>query len=188
MKRKLFTFSLFAVSGILLAKTLTAIFAGGCFWCMQADFDKVPGVVKTEAGYDGGTKANPTYNSVSSGSTHYAEALKVTYDPSKVSYQKLLTFFWHNIDPTAKDAQFCDHGEQYRSAIFYLNSAQEKAANASLAPIKRKFKQVFTEVTPSTHFYRAEAYHQDYYKKNPIRYKFYRWNCGRDKRLRQLYN
>ncbi|MDF1759082.1 MAG: peptide-methionine (S)-S-oxide reductase MsrA [Coxiellaceae bacterium] len=172
---------------VAVAKDQTAIFAGGCFWCMEADFDKVPGVVKTESGYDGGTKPNPTYETVSAGLTHYAEVLKVTYDPKKVSYQQLLTYFWKNIDPTAKDAQFCDRGAQYRSAIFYLNPEQKKLAEQSLIPIKQKFKTVYTEITASTHFYPAEQYHQDYYKKNPVRYKFYRWNCGRDKRLKQLY-
>ncbi|MDF1655051.1 MAG: peptide-methionine (S)-S-oxide reductase MsrA [Coxiellaceae bacterium] len=187
MLRILLTAVLSLFCAFAMAKNLTAIFAGGCFWCMEADFDKVPGVVKTESGYDGGTTANPTYETVSAGATNYAEALKVIYDPSKTSYTKLLTFFWKNIDPTVKDAQFCDHGHQYRSAIFYLNPEQKKLAEQSLLPIKKKFKTVYTEVTPSTHFYPAEQYHQEYYKKNPVRYKFYRWNCGRDKRLKQLY-
>ncbi len=187
MKRILIALILMVLGTVAVAANKTAIFAGGCFWCMQSDFDKVAGVVKTVAGYDGGSQPNPTYQKVSAGTTNYAEVIKVVYNPAKVSYQKLLTVFWRNIDPTVKNAQFCDHGAQYRSAIFYLNDGQKKAAEKSLKPIQEKFKTVFTEITPSTTFYPAEEYHQAYYKKNPVRYHFYRWNCGRDKRLKQLY-
>lgn len=171
-------------------KLETAIFAGGCFWCMEPPYDELPGVVSTTSGYIGGHAKNPTYEQVSSGTTGHAEAVKVVYDPSKVSYQKLLEVFWRNIDPTTPNAQFCDHGSQYRSAIFYLNEAQREAALASRQEIERTkpFREpIATEITPATTFYPAEDYHQDYYKKNPLRYKFYRASCGRDKRLEQLW-
>ena len=165
----------------------TVIFAGGCFWCLQADFDKVPGVLSTVAGYDGGQAPNPTYKAVSSGKTNYAEAVKVTYDDSQISYPDLLNIFWRNIDPSVENQQFCDKGRQYRSAIFYLNDEQKKQAFSSLAKVKKLFPQVYTQVLPSTQFYVAEAYHQEYYKKNPVRYKYYRWSCGRDKRLQKIW-
>lgn len=171
----------------ILAANQTAIFAGGCFWCLESDFDKVPGVVKTISGYDGGQQSNPTYKKVSSGQTNYAESLQVIYNPDKVSYKQLLKYFWLHIDPTVQNAQFCDHGRQYRSAIFYLNDVQHQEALASLAAVKKIFPHVYTEVTASTHFYPAEEYHQNYYKKNPLRYKFYRWNCGRDARVQQVW-
>jgi len=164
-----------------------AILAGGCFWCVEADFDKLNGVIKTISGYDGGLIKNPTYQQVSSGQTNYAEAVKIIYDPNKITYQELLFYFWRHIDPTVKDAQFCDRGKQYRSAIFYLNSQQKKQALASFKQIKTMFKIVYTEVTPSTHFYPAEEYHQNYYKKNPLRYQFYRRRCGRDVHVRNIW-
>ncbi|PIQ43403.1 MAG: peptide-methionine (S)-S-oxide reductase [Gammaproteobacteria bacterium CG11_big_fil_rev_8_21_14_0_20_46_22] len=173
----------------LLAKAATAIFAGGCFWCMQSDFDKLKGVTKTVVGYDGGTRENPNYELVSSGATRYAEAIKVTYNPRTISYAQLLTYFWRHVDPTVKNQQFCDHGSQYRTAIFYINAEQKKTAETSKQATARKLgKTVYTDITPSTHFYPAEKYHQDYYKKNPIRYKFYRWNCGRDQRLEKIWH
>ncbi len=171
-----------------LAANKVAILAGGCFWCMQSDFDKIPGVIKTVVGYDGGTKPKPSYKKVSSGTTNYVEVLKIEYNPKKVTYQQLLNHFWLNIDPTAKDAQFCDRGRQYRSVIFFLNAQQKSEALKSLNAIKHKFTNVFTEILPSTQFYPAEQYHQEYYKKNPVRYRYYRWNCGRDKRLKYLHN
>lgn len=178
--------------GLILITNLTyaqeAIFAGGCFWCLEADFDKLPGVVKTIAGYDGGQSKNPTYEEVSSGATNYAESVKVIYDPNKVDYPTLLNYFWRHIDPTVKDAQFCDHGRQYRTAIFYLNAQQKQQALASLEQIKKQFPAVYTEVVPSTQFYPAEEYHQNYYQKNPIRYKFYRLNCGRDNRIKEIWH
>lgn len=173
---------------LAIAQNNVAIFAGGCFWCMEADFDKLPGVIQTIAGYDGGQSSNPTYQQVSSGTTNYAESVKVIYDPTKLSYPQLLNYYWHHIDPTVKDAQFCDHGRQYRSAIFYLNDEQKQQALASLNSVKKQLPVVYTEIVPSTQFYPAENYHQDYYKKNPLRYKFYRSSCGRDARVHEIWN
>jgi len=165
-----------------------ATFAGGCFWCVEADFDKVDGVISTTSGYTGGHTANPSYEQVSHGGTGHAEAVEIVYDPAKVSYDKLLDVFWHNIDPLAKDRQFCDHGDQYRSAIFYHDEEQRALAEASKAAVEKRFEQpVATQIVPAGAFYKAEEYHQDYYKKNPIRYKFYRFNCGRDARLEELW-
>ena len=165
-----------------------ATFAGGCFWCVEADFDKVPGVLSTTSGYTGGQVANPSYEQVSHGGTGHAEAVEIAFDPAKLSYQKLLDVFWHNIDPLAKDRQFCDHGRQYRSAIFYRNDEQRRLAEAAKAEVAKRFKEpIATEIVPAGPFYKAEDYHQDYYSKNPIRYKFYRFNCGRDARLEELW-
>jgi peptide-methionine (S)-S-oxide reductase len=169
-------------------KTETAIFAGGCFWCVEADFDKVAGVISTTSGYIGGHAANPSYEDVVRGGTGHAEAVEIVYDPAKVSYQKLLDVFWHNIDPLAKDRQFCDRGHQYRSAIYYRDDAQRRLAETSKTAVEARFKQpVYTEITAAGPFYKAEDYHQDYYIKNPIRYQFYRINCGRDTRLEELW-
>jgi peptide-methionine (S)-S-oxide reductase len=170
-------------------KTARAIFAGGCFWCVEADFDKVPGVVSTTSGYIGGTVANPTYNQVSAGSTGHAEAVEIVYDPGKVTYAKLLDVFWHNVDPLVKDRQFCDSGDQYRTAIFYVDDEQKKLAEETKKQVEAKFapRMVYTQIVQAGPFYKAEEYHQDYYKKNEARYKFYRWNCGRDQRLEQLW-
>ncbi len=168
----------------------TATFAGGCFWCMEGPFDVLDGVVATTAGYTGGALPNPTYEQVSAGGTGHAESVQVTYDPQRVSYEKLLEVFWHNIDPTVVDQQFCDHGNQYRTAIFYHNDTQKQAAEASLAGLEssKPFKAAIkTPVVKAGPFYPAEDYHQDYYKKNPVRYKFYRYNCGRDQRLTELW-
>lgn len=167
-----------------------ATFAGGCFWCMEPPFDKLNGVISTTSGYTGGQKKNPTYEEVSSGRTGHAEAVEVVYDPKKVTYQKLLDVFWHNIDPTVKDQQFCDVGSQYRTGIFYHDEEQKRLAEASKAALEKgkPFKgPIVTEVTRATEFYPAEEYHQDYYLKNPVRYKFYRSGCGRDNRLKQLW-
>ena len=172
------------------ARVATAIFAGGCFWCMEPPFDKLPGVVSTTSGYIGGRTKNPTYQQVSAGTTGHTEAVQIVYDPAKVSYQKLLEVFWRNIDPTTPNAHFCDHGSQYRSGIFYLDEEQNRLATASRQALERSkpFREpVVTEITAATMFYVAEDYHQDYYKKNPLRYKFYRANCGRDSRLEQLW-
>jgi peptide-methionine (S)-S-oxide reductase len=170
-------------------KTETAIFAGGCFWCTEADFDKVPGVLSTTSGYIGGSVANPTYTQVSSGRTGHAEGVKVVYDPAKVSYAKLLDAYWHSIDPLVKDKQFCDSGDQYRTAIFYTNDEQKALAEDTKKQVEAKFapRTVYTQIVKATAFYDAEDYHQDYYKKNEARYKFYRWNCGRDQRLEQIW-
>ncbi len=168
----------------------TAIFAGGCFWCMEADFEKLPGVVKAESGYTGGDLKNPTYEQVSHGGTGHAESVRVYYDPQKVTYPQLLEYFWHHIDPTVQDRQFCDVGAQYRTAIFYQDQAQREAAEASLAALQKsgRFAHIYTEIAPAGTFYLAEDYHQDYYKKNPIRYSFYRRSCGRDARVEQVWS
>ena len=169
-------------------RTAIATFAGGCFWCVEADFDKVDGVISTTSGYTGGHTVNPSYEQVSHGGTGHAESVEIVYDPAKVSYNKLLDVFWHNIDPLAKDRQFCDHGDQYRSAIFYRGEDQRALAEASKAAVEKRFKQpIATQIVPAGPFYKAEEYHQDYYRKNPIRYKFYRLNCGRDARLEELW-
>jgi peptide-methionine (S)-S-oxide reductase len=167
-----------------------ATFAGGCFWCMEHPFDELPGVQSVTSGYTGGHKKDPTYEEVSAGGTGHAEAVQIVYDPAKVSYETLLNIFWHNIDPTTKDRQFCDSGNQYRSAIFYHDEEQHRLAVQSKAQLEKTktFKEpVVTEITQASVFYPAEEYHQHYYKKNPIRYKFYRTSCGRDKRLKELW-
>jgi peptide-methionine (S)-S-oxide reductase len=188
----------FALAGQTLAQTTKpasqatarATFAGGCFWCMEPPYDKLPGVISTTSGYMGGKTKNPTYEQVSSGTTGHTEVVQVEYDPAKVSYQKLLDVFWRNIDPTQRDAQFCDHGSQYRTGIFYHDAEQQKLATASKAALEKNkpFKgDIVTEVTPAGEFTRAEEYHQDFYKKNPAKYKFYRSGCGRDARLQALW-
>jgi len=167
-----------------------ATFAGGCFWCMEGPYDKLPGVLATTSGYMGGAKKYPTYEEVSSGMTGHAEVVQVLYDPSKVSYDKLLEVFWVNVDPTVTDRQFCDHGTQYRTAIFAHTPEQRKAAEASKAAVEksRTFKEaVVTPVIDAGDFWPAEDYHQDYYKKNPARYTYYRTGCGRDARLKELW-
>lgn len=170
--------------------TATAIFAGGCFWCMEHPFDKLDGVVSTVSGYTGGQVKDPTYQQVSAGGTGHAEAVRIEYDPAKVTYEQLLNVFWRNIDPTTPDRQFCDHGNQYRSAIFYLDEKQRQAAEASRLSLEKGKKlpgAIVTQITPAGTFYPAEDYHQDYYIKNPLRYKYYRFSCGRDKRLKELW-
>ena len=172
------------------AKIAKIVFAGGCFWCMEGPFDVLNGVISTTSGYIGGHKKDPTYQEVSSGHTGHTEAVEIAYDPSKVSIEKLLDVFWHNIDPTVKDQQFCDHGSQYRTGIFYVDDVQKKAAELSKSTLEKNkpFKgPIVTEITAATQFYPAEDYHQDYYIKNPVRYKFYRTGCGRDSRLKDLW-
>ncbi len=167
-----------------------AVFAGGCFWCMEAPFDAIDGVKSTTSGYIGGVTKNPTYEQVSSGQTGHAEAVQVVYDPRKVTYEKLLYVFWRNIDPTVRNQQFCDHGTQYRTGIFYFDAAQKKAAEASKAELNksRPFPgEIVTEITAAGEFTPAEDYHQDFYLNNPVRYKFYRAGCGRDARLKELW-
>ncbi|HZN23301.1 MAG TPA: peptide-methionine (S)-S-oxide reductase MsrA [Burkholderiales bacterium] len=174
----------------LAAPNEVAVFAGGCFWCEESAFEGLPGVVSAVSGYAGGTAVNPTYEQVSTGGTGHAESAQVTFDPSKISYQKLLDVYWHNIDPTQKGGQFCDHGSQYRTAIFYHNDEQKKLAEASKAALEKgkPFKgEIVTELAAAPQFYRAEEYHQDFYKKNPARYKLYRTGCGRDARLQALW-
>ena len=189
----------FLVAGVVLSASAqvnippgnaVATFAGGCFWCMEPPYDKVPGVTATISGYMGGRKLNPTYQEVSSGSTGHAEVVQVVYDPKKVSYEKLLEVYWVNIDPTVRDRQFCDSGTQYRTAIFYHTDEQRKAAEASKAAIEktRPFREpIVTPIEMAGAFHPAEDYHQDYYKKNPVRYQFYRTGCGRDARLKELW-
>jgi peptide-methionine (S)-S-oxide reductase len=172
------------------AKLVKATFAGGCFWCMEPPYDKLNGVISTTSGYIGGKTPDPTYEAVSSGRTGHTEAVEVLFDPTKVSYEKLLEVFWRNIDPTVKDRQFCDSGSQYRSGIFFHDAEQKRLADASKAALMKSKPfagDIVTEITQATTFYPAEDYHQDYYKKNPVRYNFYRNGCGRDARLKQLW-
>ncbi len=167
-----------------------ATFAGGCFWCMEPPFDALDGVLSTISGYTGGTARDPSYEEVSAGATGHAEAVRIVFDPKKVSYERLLEVFWYNIDPLARDRQFCDHGTQYRSAVFYHDDAQREAAERSRRALVESHAlagDITTEIVPASTFYPAEDYHQDYYKKNPLRYKFYRFNCGRDQRLHELW-
>ena len=171
------------------ARYETALFAGGCFWCVEADFDAVPGVVKTVAGYTGGHTRNPTYHTVSAGGTGHAESVEIVFDPAKITYKELVDRFWRRIDPTTLNFQFCDSGDQYRTAIFYNSPEQKMIAEQSRRELEKSkpFKEpIETEIIQATTFYPAEDYHQDYHHKNPLRYKYYRYNCGRDQRLEQL--
>jgi peptide-methionine (S)-S-oxide reductase len=168
----------------------TAVFAGGCFWCMETAFEGLPGVSAVISGYTGGEKKDPTYEEVSSGTTGHAESVEVTFDPAKITYAQLLDVFWHNVDPLAGGHQFCDYGTQYRSAIFYRGEEQRLAAEASKRTLEEqpRFKgKITTQIVAATTFYRAEEYHQDFYKKNPRRYQEYRTGCGRDARLKELW-
>lgn len=174
----------------LPARQETAVFAGGCFWCVEEAFEKVPGVVSAVSGYIGGTVANPTYEQVASKATGHAEAVEVTYDPSKVSYEQLVDWFWRNIDPFDEAGQFCDKGSPYRSGIHYRGEAQKKVAESSKAELEAsgRFRQkIVTEIVPAGTFYPAEDYHQDYYKKNPNRYQYYKFACRRADRLEQIW-
>jgi peptide-methionine (S)-S-oxide reductase len=184
------TFILISFQQVPAATTEKATFAGGCFWCMEAPFDKLPGVVSVTPGYSGGQVKNPTYEQVSAGGTGHAESVQIVFDPSKTSYSKLLDIYWRNIDPTVKDRQFCDVGYQYRSAIFFYGEEQHRVALQSKAALEKNkpFKgPVVTEISAAGEFYPAEEYHQHYYKKNPLRYKYYRGGCGRDRRLKELW-
>jgi peptide-methionine (S)-S-oxide reductase len=177
-----------ASPGTAPTETAKATFAGGCFWCMEPPFDKLDGVISTISGYTGGKKKNPTYEQVSAGNTGHAEAVQVTYDPKKITYEKLLDVFWHNVDPLTPNRQFCDAGSQYRTAIFYHDETQKRLAEESKKALSKRFKEpIVTEIVAAGEFYPAEDYHQDYYIKNPLRYKFYRYNCGRDQRLEQIW-
>jgi peptide-methionine (S)-S-oxide reductase len=167
-----------------------ATFAGGCFWCMQPPFDQLDGVISTAVGYTGGHTKNPTYEEVESGDTGHAEAIQITYDPKKITYAKLLDVFWHNIDPLTPNGQFCDHGTQYRSAIFYHNDEQKHLAEESKKALEASgsfHRPIVTEIVPASEFYPAEDDHQEYYRKNPVRYHYYRYRCGRDQRLEELW-
>jgi peptide-methionine (S)-S-oxide reductase len=188
-----------ALAGLLLGITLTAaaveskatataIFAGGCFWCMVHPFDALPGVVSVTSGYTGGHKANPTYREVSSGATGHVESVQVVYDPAQITYQKLLDVYWHNVDPLDSGGQFCDRGDTYKTAIFYQNEEQKRLAAQSKTAIEKQLKHsLATEIRAAGTFYAAEDYHQNYYKKNPLRYNYYRYTCGRDQRLEELW-
>jgi peptide-methionine (S)-S-oxide reductase len=172
------------------ATRAVATFAGGCFWCMQPPFESLPGVLSTTVGYTGGTVKRPSYEQVSAGGTGHAESIEVVYDPTKIGYDKLLDVFWHNVDPVTKDAQFCDHGHQYRTAVFYHDETQRAQAEASKRALETSKKlpgPIVTEIVAAGEFWPAEEYHQRYHEKNPVRYKFYRWNCGRDQRLQELW-
>ena len=182
--------SILSTSVLATEQKETAIFAGGCFWCMEPPFDKLDGVLSTTSGYTSGHKINPSYREVSAGSTGHTEAIQIVYNPEKVSYSELLAVFWRNIDPVAVNRQFCDGGSQYRSGIYYQNESQEAVAKQSLKTLQnnKPFDGIIaTEVLPASKFYAAEDYHQDYYLKNPLRYKYYRYSCGRDKRLDELW-
>jgi peptide-methionine (S)-S-oxide reductase len=193
MRKLAFIASLLIVATLASAQAQTravAIFAGGCFWCMEPPFDKVDGVLATTSGYTGGTKINPTYEQVSAGRTGHYEALQVDYDPTRVSYEKLLEVFWRNIDPLDAGGQFCDKGPQYRAAIFVADDRERALAEASKAALEKSGKlpgRIVTQILPAGAFYPAEAYHQDYYRKNPTAYSYYRWSCGRDRRLERLW-
>lgn len=166
-----------------------AIFAGGCFWCIEADFEALPGVLEVESGYTAGKTPNPTYEQVSAGGTGHTEAVRVYYDPGKLNYTQLLDYFWRHIDPTVQDRQFCDVGHQYRSGIYWQNDNEREMAQASRDALLKsgRFKTIHTELAPASKFYLAEAYHQDYYKKNPVRYNYYRYRCGRDARVKEVW-
>ena len=185
--------ALFAAGGLApspgnSAEPAIAIFAGGCFWCVESDFDQIDGVVETVSGYIGGTLENPGYRQVSAGGTGHYEAVKITYDPAKVSYEALLTAFWHSVDPTDAGGQFCDRGESYLTAIFATDEAQLEKATAAKAEIAKDLgADIATAVLKAPTFYPAEGYHQDYYEKNPVRYKYYRYSCGRNARIKDLW-
>lgn len=177
------------LGGAAHAATATAIFAGGCFWCTEADFEKLPGVIEAVSGYTDGKTPNPTYQAVSAGHTGHTEAVRVTYDPAKVSYSQLVEFFWKTIDPSEKDRQFCDIGDQYRSGIYWGNEAERQIVTASRDALQKtgRFKTIHTQLAPASTFYLAEDYHQDYYKKNSVRYSYYRLSCGRDAQLKRIW-
>jgi methionine-S-sulfoxide reductase len=183
-------FSAWTVGAAEEPKLAKATFAGGCFWCMEPPFDKLAGVVATTSGYTGGKVPDPSYEQVSYGGTGHLEAVEVTYDPAQVSYEELLEVFWRNVDPTDGKGQFCDRGEQYTTAVFFHDEEQRLLAEESkrkLVDSDRLKKPIATSIRPATAFYAAEEYHQDYYEKNPIRYKFYRSRCGRDRVLEKLW-
>jgi peptide-methionine (S)-S-oxide reductase len=188
MRAVVSVFLFLAVLGARAGDVATATFAGGCFWCMQPPFDTVPGVISTTVGYTGGHVDHPTYEQVSAGGTGHAESIQVVFDPAKVTYRQLLDVFWRNVDPTTRDRQFCDVGHQYRTAIFFHDDEQRREAEASRAAVMKRLGQpVVTEIAPAGTFYPAEDYHQQYYRKNPIRYRFYRYTCGRDRRLAEVW-
>lgn len=171
-----------------LADEATAVFAGGCFWCMEPPYDQLPGVLDTTSGYSGGHTGNPTYEQVTAGGTGHYEVVRVTYDPDRISYDELLAVFWRNIDPFDDRGQFCDRGSSYRAAVFYGSEAERELAEAARADLEIRFgRKVVTGILPAAPFYAAEGYHQNYYTENPLRYRYYRYGCGRDERLRQVW-
>ena len=183
-------FTVTAVAATTDAEFATATFAGGCFWCVESDFDTVPGVVETVSGYTGGTTANPTYKQVTEGGTGHREAVRIRYDPKQVSYERLLEIFWRSVDPTDGGGQFCDRGESYQTAIFAGNEEERRLAEASREALEQSMVLDAPVVTPielAGEFHPAEDYHQDYYTKNPVRYRFYRFSCGRDSRVQQVW-
>ncbi|MEM6998793.1 MAG: peptide-methionine (S)-S-oxide reductase MsrA [Pseudomonadota bacterium] len=189
MRRSLILVLFFLFIQNAIAETKTAIFAGGCFWCMEPPFDKLDGVNTTISGYINGHTKNPNYKQVSTGKTGHYEVLKITYDDTKVSFETLLDVLWKNIDPFDDAGQFCDKGPQYRSAIFYVDDKQEQIAEKNKNALQLKLgnqHKLTTPILAAEEFYPAEEYHQDYYEKNPIRYKYYRYGCGRDKRLEEV--
>ncbi len=170
------------------AEPALATFAGGCFWCVEADFEKLPGVIEAISGYTGGREANPTYEQVSAHETSHIEAVQVRYDPARVSYAALVDYYWRHVDPLTANAQFCDHGAQYRTAVFFHDETQKQAVLAAKKKLEKQLSKTFvTEITPAGTFYPAEDYHQDYYKKNPVRYRYYRFSCGRDQRVKEVW-
>lgn len=170
------------------ADTAVATFAGGCFWCVESDFDAVPGVLETTSGYTGGTVKDPTYKQVGTGRTGHHESVQVTYDPARVSYQQLLTAYWHSVDPTDAGGQFCDRGEPYKTVVFVHGDEQRRLAEASKQAAEKELgRTIATTIEDAGPFYPAEDYHQDYYTKNPIRYRYYRWGCGRNQRVEELW-
>lgn len=172
------------------AETRSAVLAGGCFWCVESDYEKLDGIIEVVSGYSGGHVDNPTYRQVTSGTTGHIEVARIDYDPDRISYPQILDFFWRHIDPTDDGGQFCDRGPQYRPAVFYANAEQKAIAERSLENLRqtKPFDQpIRVELLPASTFYPAEDYHQDYYKKNPIRYKYYRFSCGRDARIEALW-
>jgi len=174
--------------GLHAEESKTAIFAGGCFWCVESDFDRIPGVLKTVSGYTGGTVFNPTYERVTAGGTGHFEAVQITYDPSKVSYADLLTAFWRSVDPTDPGGQFCDRGDSYRTGVFVSNDEERRLAEASKKAAAESLRMpIVTEITEAGPFFPAEEYHQDYYKKSELRYRYYRWSCGRNQRVKELW-
>ena len=192
MMRTLFAAAAFCLAlisgGAYAQERATATFAGGCFWCVESDFDSIPGVVETVSGYTGGIPPNPTYEQVSAGGTGHREAVQITYDPSRVAYADLLTAFWHSVDPTDPGGQFCDRGESYQTAIFVNSDEERRLAELSkIAAAESLGQTVVTPIEAAGPFFPAEAYHQDYYHRNPLRYRFYRWSCGRNQRVEDLW-
>ena len=186
--RRLILFALLLAAPYLLAEEATAVFAGGCFWCMEPPYDQLPGVLDTTSGYSGGHTRNPTYQQVTAGGTGHYEVVRVTYDPDRISYDELLAVFWRNIDPFDDRGQFCDRGSSYRAAVFFGSEAERELAEAAKADIETRFgRTVVTGILPAAPFYAAEGYHQNYYTENPLRYRYYRYRCGRDERLRQVW-